>query len=289
MSAARNQAAADEGEVGKLVEARELTDGVEQQNATGNRLLAVPLASAVAIAAPTPPATTRRRRSARDDAAPEPATLRDSAPRRRRNVSSSIASSPSSVLPATITGPMSSRSTAALSQCRRSTGRLGGFTSNFRLPPTCTRSAGAPIWTRRLASSSLWARKRSTCCSTRLQQPAKPQVARQRTVGDPGIHHRDGAPDLSRQVQQVGPELALGQHQQFGPQRVADTAARPTADRAGSRRRCSRRIAVAPAFARCRSWWRRRFAIPATEPSVLRQRARRRALRRPRRRESRWC
>ena len=69
-------------------------------------------------------------------------------------------SSPSTVLPQTITG-----SALACSRADRRLSTIGGgaatATSNFRFPLTCTRSIGAPISRKRFASSSVCARNRS--------------------------------------------------------------------------------------------------------------------------------
>ena len=48
----------------------------------------------------------------------------------------------------------------------------------------------------------------------------EPQVPGQGAVGDTGIHNGDSRARQPRQVQQVRPELALGQYHQFWPQRL---------------------------------------------------------------------
>ena len=91
-------------------------------------------------------------------------------------------------------------------------GLSGGLTSNFRFPPTWTRSAGAPICTSRRASSSLCARNTSTFLHHAFEQLAEAQISWQGPVRHPRVDHGNRCSRKARLVQEVWPELALRQH-----------------------------------------------------------------------------
>ena len=143
VSAARNQASAHECHVGQRIERREFANGVDQKNAAGD-----------GIAAPrgTPPetnaellqqsCTTSLKRSGRRGARIITA---------RGWLASTFSKARNSSLFFAFHRAAADQNWpgAGLLKARAQTGdnrrRVGALTSNFRLPLTCTRSAGAPI------------------------------------------------------------------------------------------------------------------------------------------------
>ena len=97
-------------------------------------------------------------------------------------------------------------------------GGSGALTSNFRLPLTCTRSAGAPMSRSREASSSVCARNRSMLRRTLFRMRPEAPVSRPRAIGNARIHHGNSGAAGVRQAQEVRPELGLREDDQPGPQ-----------------------------------------------------------------------
>ncbi len=168
----------------------------------------------------------------------------------RGHASTSAASSPSSVLPAT-----TRRNPASfVFNCRVASASSAARTSNFRFPATATRSGAQPSAIRRSASISLCASTAAQPPQQRLPQPAQHLVARPRAIRDPRVHHRHGNSAAKASVQQIRPELCLRQNQHPRLERIANTRAPPTAGRAGNKTRDSPRSAPGPAPVRC-AWW----------------------------------
>ncbi len=220
VAARRNQAAADEGHAGQRVDRRQFADRVEQDNlrraAASSARLRRSNPTAASRLCPTSRAAQRPRQIAQDGAGQGPSRVADRRPASLGHASSSAASSPSSVLPATTNRkppPDAFKSRVASASC-------AARTSNLRLPATETRSGAQPSASSRSASVSL-------CASTRLRptQQRPPQrtqlpVARPGAVGDARVHHRDRNSAAEAAVQQIRPELRLRQDQHARLERV---------------------------------------------------------------------
>ena len=143
---AGNKAAADKGDRGQGIDRCQFADGVEQNDLAGlerldGRIRAADFpVRALTHGSRISQATRRRRQTARDGAARAPGRACGSACKHRGQASSSAASSPSSVLPAT-----RKRRPGRGLNSRVASASCAARTSNFRLPATVTRSGTQPI------------------------------------------------------------------------------------------------------------------------------------------------
>ena len=228
MSAVIGQAAADEHGRRQLIELRQLADGVEDDDVGARLGIDRQLGPARWSQTPRRAPAARLLRTARDGGAPVIASAPGVVVLIRANARSTAASSPCTVLPATITtrpgATRKNRSTLSrgLACETRSASRSE---SNFRLPVTVTRDGSAPRSISRRADSSLCMQKRSTSASTRrkngrIQPVARIGARRNPPVDDDGL---DAA--VAADPQQVRPDLGLHHHEQprlHDVQRAAD-------------------------------------------------------------------
>ena len=187
MAAVIDEAAADEHGGRELIELRELADRVEDDDVGArlgvDRQLGPAHGDEPGVARPG----ARLRRSARAGAAPGSRSAPGVVVLIRANARSTAASSPRTVLPATITTRLGETLEEAQHPLARLAVRDGAGSSsesNFRLPVTVTRDGSAPRSISRRADSSLCMQKRSTLASTRRKNGRIQPVARIRARRD---------------------------------------------------------------------------------------------------------